>query len=191
MTNSCRFLGIEMNKKIRNELLEIIGAFIVAWLAYQVLAAASGTPLPIVSVVGNSMYHGPNDHGTLCGTAVGWSKNFSDYWETCGEYYEGRGITKEEFSKFPATNGLSHGDLSIVVRPNNPRIGDILIYRRFGSDFTVVHRLVEIGDDFYITKGDNNLAADPPVAKQHVVGKFVFAVPLLGYPRLALHLVGI
>lgn len=165
-----------MKKSIQREVLEIVAAFIVAWLAYQLLAAVSGTPLPIVSVVGNSMYH---------------TEYFDDWWDTSSEHYKQYGITREEFKKFPAPNGLSNGDLSVVVRADNPEIGDILIYRRFGLDFTVVHRLVEIGGDFYITKGDNNLAADPPVAKQHVVGKFVFAVPLLGYPRLVLHMVGI
>lgn len=189
-----------MDKKIRNEILEIVGAFIVAWLAYQILAAAAGTPLPIVSVVGNSMYHGPNDFGTMCGVPVNTVKNFDEYWGMCNSYYKDKGITKEEFRNFSAVNGLSHGDLSIVVKPNNPKIGDILVYRRFGSDFTVVHRLVEIPrdcrvygmeGDCYITKGDNNALPDPPVAKQYVVGKFVFAVPLLGYPRLVLHLVGI
>lgn len=180
-----------MDKRLQREILEVAGAFIIAWLAYQVLAAASGTPLPIVSVVGNSMYHGPNDQGTLCGSSVNSPKNFSDYWNVCGGYYKERGISPDEFKKFPAANGLSHGDLSIVVRPSNPKMGDILIYRRFGSDFTVVHRLVDVQNDFYITKGDNNALPDPPVAKQYVIGKFVFAVPLLGYPRLALHLVGI
>lgn len=165
-----------MKKSIQREVLEIVAAFIVAWIAYQLLAVATGTPLPIVSVVGNSMYH---------------TEYFDDWWNANSENYEKYGISKEEFKTFPAPNGLSNGDLSVVIRADTPKIGDILIYRRFGSDFTVVHRLVEIGDDFYITKGDNNALPDQPVAKQHVVGKFVFAVPLLGYPRLLLHLVGI
>ena len=136
----------------------------------------SGPPLPIVSVVSDSMYH-------TSGFDEWWTKNSVDYNQL--------GIGEHEFTRFPNANGLSRGDLLIAVRPDNPKVGDILIYRKFGSDFTIVHRLVNIENDFYIVKGDNNRVADPPVVKSYVVGKVVFAVPILGYPRLILHLFGI
>ena len=163
-------------KTMKREAMEIVAAFFIAWLAYQLLALATGTSLPIVSVVSDSMYH---------------TAHFDNWWGNTNGYYPGIGITLDQFTKFPDANGLSRGDLLIVVRPDSPKIGDILIYKKFGSDFTIVHRLIEIQPNYYIVKGDNNQAPDPPVAKQYVVGKVVFAVPILGYPRLLLHLVGI
>ncbi len=162
--------------RIWREILEIVAAFFIAWLAYQLLAVITGTPLPIVSVVSDSMYH----------TAY-----FDEWWNANGNAYAQYNIDEDAFRKFSASNGLSRGDLLVVIKPDNPKVGDILIYKKLGSDFTIVHRLVRIDNDFYITKGDNNAAADAPVAKQYVVGKTVFAVPVLGYPRLLLHAVGI
>ena len=166
----------ERKKSVQREILEIAGAFIIAWLVYQLLSVATGTALPIVSVVSDSMYH---------------TSHFDSWWSGSAGLYAAYNISETEFKTFLAPNGLSRGDLLIVIRPDNPRIGDIMIYNRLGSDFTVVHRLVQINPDNYIVKGDNNRVADPPVAKEFVVGKVVLAVPLLGYPRLLLHLIGI
>ena len=163
-------------KTLQREILEIIGAFVIAWIAYQVIAAVAGTPLPIVSVVSDSMYH---------------TNYFDKWWNNTNGYYIKIGITKEQFMGFTAPNGLSRGDLLFVIKPDNLKTGDILIYNKFSSDFTIVHRLIEIQKDFYTVKGDNNPVPDPPVAKQYVVGKVVFTMPILGYPRLILHMVGI
>ena len=163
-------------KTLQREVIEIVAAFAIAWVAYQLIAAATGTPLPIVSVVSDSMYH---------------ANYFDEWWAKSGQDYKQFDIDKAMLEKFPDANGLSRGDLLLVVKPENPKIGDILIYRKFGSDFTIVHRLVKIESNGYIVKGDNNHVADPFVAKEYVVGKVVFAVPVLGYPRLILHLFGI
>lgn len=163
-------------KSLKREIVELVLAFFIAWLAYQSLAVVAGTPLPIVSVVSDSMYH---------------TSYFDKWWTNTNGYYTNIGITEGQFMKFAAPNGLSRGDLLFVVKPDNLKPGDILIYNKFGSAFTIVHRLVEIQKDAYIVKGDNNQIPDPPVAKQYVVGKVVFAVPILGYPRLILHLFGI
>jgi len=124
------------------DIAEIIFAFAVAWLFYQGLAFAAGTPMPIVAVVSDSME--------------------------------------------PI---LHRGDLLLSTRIDEPQAGDIVIYQ--GQRFTVVHRIVELTENGYITKGDNNLIADPPIRREQVFGKVWFAVPLLGYPRLALYAVGI
>jgi len=179
--HSAYFYGVTMSKPkqkktFRREVLEIIAAFVIAWLAYQLISLAAGTPLPIVSVVSDSMYH---------------TSYFDAWWEQADGDYVAFDVTKEGFMKFPNANGLSRGDLLLVVRPDSPKIGDILIYRKLGSDFTIVHRLVKIENNTYIVKGDNNRVADPPVARDYAVGKVVFAMPVLGYPRLLLHLVGI
>ncbi len=162
-------------KSLGRNVLEIVLAFVVAWLLYQGIAFATGTPMPIVSVVSHSMYH---------------DKTFDEWWSENEKFYLSYNITKEEFRNFPMSNGLSRGDLLVVVKDENPKPGDIIIYNRF-SGFTIVHRIIEIENETYITKGDNNPASDNPVPKDQFVGKAILAIPMLGYPRLALYALGI
>jgi signal peptidase I len=167
-----------MTKKtgFRKEATELIAAFIIAWIVYHALAFVIGTSMPIVSVVSDSMYH---------------TSHFDQWWTENEQHYVQYNITKEQFQNFSSPNGLSRGDLLLVVRADEPEKGDILIYNKLGSTFTIVHRLVGAGEEAYIIKGDHNIQADAPVLKEYVVGKVLFAVPLLGYPRLALHAIGV
>ena len=164
-----------MAKSAKRDIIEIIAAFAVAWLFYQGLAFATGTNLPIVSVVSDSMYH---------------SDNFDEWWHTHGEFYEQGSlkITKDRFRSFTLPNGMSKGDLLFVVNKNEIKAGDIVLYQR---DVTIVHRVIKITAVGYITKGDNNVVPDPEVSRQQVVGKVVADVPVLGYPRLLLFVIGI
>lgn len=129
----------------KKDVVEIALAFLVAWLFYQGLVFATGTELPIVSVVSDSME--------------------------------------------PV---LHRGDLLFVVNEPALEVGDIVIYRRADSGFTIVHRIIEIKENnIYIIKGDNNPGPDPPVKREQILGKVVAGAPLLGYPRLVLNLFGI
>ena len=53
------------------------------------------------------------------------------------------------------------------------QVGDILVFR--GPAHNVVHRLIETvekdGKLLYITKGDNNLTADPPASSDKIIGR--------------------
>ena len=158
------------------DIIEIIAAFFVAWIFYQGLVFATGTPLPIVSVVSDSMFH---------------ETTFDEWWNNNKGFYEQKNITKEKFASFQFSNGLSKGDLLFVVNAE-PQVGDIIIYKSGRSSFTIVHRIVEKNSGGYVLKGDNNAVADPGIVrKEQVVGKVLLAAPLLGYPRLALYAVGI
>jgi signal peptidase I len=127
------------------DVTEIITAFVVAWVFYQGLAFATGTSMPIVSVVSESME--------------------------------------------PI---LHRGDLLFVTGADDFQVNDIVIYQRSEVQYTIVHRIIEVQEDGYVIKGDNNPVPDAGVVKQEqIVGKVLFAVPLLGYPRLVLYLVGI
>jgi len=87
---------------------------------------------------------------------------------------------------------LHRGDLLLVVNPEEPKINDIVIYKRLDTGMIIVHRIVGMENDEYIIKGDNNKFPDSPnVKREQILGKVVFAVPLLGYPRLLLGLFGI
>jgi signal peptidase I len=164
------------SKKWSHEIGEIVLAFFVAWLGYQSLALATGTNMPIVAVVSDSMYHEVND--------------FNGWWNSRQSFYDEISITKGQFENFPMRNGLSRGDLLFVTK-SNPKIGDIIIYDRIGAGYTIVHRVVKMEGSEYITKGDNNFKQDPPVSKSQVRGKVEFAIPLLGFPRLVLFAFGI
>ncbi len=73
---------------------------------------------------------------------------------------------------------LSKGDVIIVRRADEYVVGDILTFEDMGGYTT--HRLIEIREDSYVTKGDNNDAADLPVAAERVVGKVRFVIPSVG-----------
>lgn len=131
-------------KSTFRDVAEMIGALILAFLFYQALAVAFGTPVPIVSVASDSMI--PRLH---------------------------------------------KGDLVIAIKPENIKVGDIIIYEANCPALPhedIIHRIVEINNGTYITKGDNNPIRDPcPVSPDEVKGKVLFAIPLLGWPRLGLN----
>lgn len=65
-------------------------------------------------------------------------------------------------------------------RNRDVRIGDIVAYKT--GDITVIHRVISETDDGYITKGDNNDAADAaPVPAENISGKYYLEIPKLGY----------
>lgn len=169
---------IETGRKNRwaRDILEIVVAFAAAWIFYQGLAFAAGTSTPIVSVASQSMYH---------------TKNLDEWWQERSGYYESIGIGREDFMAFQNRYGLDKGDILFVISGEHYRAGDIVVYHPgkgcFYIEQTIVHRIVQAEDGRYVTKGDNNPTADKcPVEKAQIEGKAVLAVPLLGYPRLAI-----
>jgi len=84
---------------------------------------------------------------------------------------------------------LHVGDLMIISKADY-KVGDIAIYLR--GRMTIIHRIIEIRPTGYVFKGDNNAAPDPEVVSpDRVLGRVRLAIPLLGYPRLALYAIGI
>lgn len=162
-------------KSARKDVLEIIIAIAIAFAFYYLLSAVTGTGMPIVSVVSESMYH---------------EQQFDQWWEQSGKFYQDLGTEKDEFLTYQNPNGLSVGDLLFVVAGEIER-GDIIIYQSPNSPITIVHRVIEIDGNTITTKGDNNQGADQPIERNRIHGKVVAAVPLLGYPRLLLHWVGV
>ncbi|HEY8348101.1 MAG TPA: signal peptidase I [Symbiobacteriaceae bacterium] len=85
---------------------------------------------------------------------------------------------------------LRMGDV-ILVRPLVPeddiREGDVITFRAREGTALITHRVVGIvtagGQPVgYVTKGDANAAPDAlPVAREQVVGRCIFRIPLLGY----------
>jgi signal peptidase len=66
------------------------------------------------------------------------------------------------------------------VNPNNLEVGDIICYSFSGT--TVTHRIIEVTDEGFITKGDANEDPDQlTVGKENIIGKVVLNLPILGY----------
>jgi signal peptidase len=113
-------------------------------------------------------------------------------------FYQGLAIAVN--TPMPLVSVVSHsmepilhvGDLLFVIGTNDPKVGDIIIYDNPDVSMNIVHRIVQKMDNGFIIKGDNNFSPDPGiVTKEQIKGKVVFAIPLLGYPRMVLGLLGI
>lgn len=153
------------------ELGEVMLAIAVAWVAYQGLTVVTGTSLPIVAVVSDSMYH---------------DSSFNSWWPE-HPFYQSIGINRTEFSHFPFPNGLSKGDLIFVVN-EKPNPGDVVIYQR--DSIVIIHRVVQARKNGYVIRGDNNPMSDEngaPISSSRIKGRAVAAIPLLGYPRTIIY----
>ncbi len=179
----------------------------VKFIFFPMLSLITGTSLPLAGVESSSMDHHivVDDYGriTLCGKFYSSQDvkklSFDDYWDICGDWYENRNISKQEFSKFSLKNGFSKGDIIIVWGRFTPKIGDIIIFKA-NSDSSaprpIIHRIVNINANGIIqTKGDHNSEQltdsnngyntdETHIAKDQIIGKAVFKIPYLGYLKL-------
>lgn len=78
---------------------------------------------------------------------------------------------------------LQIGDLILVKdeKTKNLKVGDIVTY--YGQQNQIVtHRIVEVQETEYITKGDHNKDVDiTSLHNQQIIGKVIVAIPYLGY----------
>ncbi len=177
-------------------LANIVVAFLVIrYLIYPVLGIVLGTSYPIVAVVSESMEHGLYN-GVMCGKSLpDFKESFDNYWEVCGEWYEQKGITQEQFKAFPFKNGFNKGDVIILWKANkaNLEVGDILVFRG-NRPQPIIHRIVDIsdsGNEYYIqTKGDHNSKSieggmgETHIIEERIVGKGVLRLPYLGWVKI-------
>lgn len=63
------------------------------------------------------------------------------------------------------------GDIIIVKLDAPIQENDIITFQSNG--YLVTHRALEIGEDYIITKGDNNNTQDEPITQDDVIGKVV------------------
>jgi signal peptidase len=85
----------------------------------------------------------------------------------------------------------------IVIRPTpieNIHVGQVLTYQiHSGSPAVISHRVIERevstkdGTTIFITKGDNNALADPPVQEAQVKGTLWYSIPYLGFVNNAVN----
>ena len=177
----------------------------IKFIFFPTLSLIQGTSLPLAGVESSSMDHQIviDDYGrlALCGKIYSKqdieNKNLDEYWETCGNWYENNGISKQEFSGFPMKNGFSKGDIIIVWGRFTPKIGDIIIFKPNKESLKqtpIIHRIVKIEDGIIQTKGDHNEMQitrpndyntdETNITKDQVIGKAVFKIPYLGYVKI-------
>lgn len=81
---------------------------------------------------------------------------------------------------------IDPGSLAIVNKQpeNTYAIGDIISFyaQENGKEIIVTHRIVQIGGNVYITKGDANEAIDASIVKPRlIIGKVIGVIPYIGY----------
>ena len=177
-------------------LANIVVAFLVIqYIVYPLLGIFLGTSYPIVAVVSESMEHGLYN-GVLCGKNPNdFKESFDNYWDVCGEWYEQKGITREEFKKFPFKHGFDKGDVIILWKANkaNLQAGDILVFRGARPQ-PIIHRIVDISEEdgaYYVqTKGDHNSnsiqgsTGETRITEERMVGKGILRIPYLGWGKI-------
>lgn len=76
---------------------------------------------------------------------------------------------------------INIGDLILIKKTNDYKIGDVITYIHEGEKFSTTHRIVGYTVNGYITKGDANNTTDTlPVLKEEVLGEVVGHYPKLG-----------
>lgn len=73
---------------------------------------------------------------------------------------------------------FSVGDLIIVKETDEFDLNDIVVFEDGNS--LVVHRIVGIGPEEIITKGDANNIEDEPMPHEAVLGRVLFCIPFIG-----------
>jgi signal peptidase len=72
----------------------------------------------------------------------------------------------------------------VVIKPvelETLKIGDIICFELSGST-SITHRIINITEEGFITKGDANEDPDQRIVKrENVIGKAIFTIPYLGY----------
>lgn len=73
---------------------------------------------------------------------------------------------------------LSVNDLVLVRAQESYLLGDVVVYRSGGS--LVIHRIVELGEDYVVTKGDANDTEDAAVGYDAIKGRMILKIPFAG-----------
>ncbi len=91
-------------------------------------------------------------------------------------------LTTKTYSMSPT---IDPGSLTAVIKSGYYDVGDIISFYDLdedGNEIIVTHRIVQIGGNVYVTKGDSNPAHDgTKVLPRLIIGKVLFILPYLGY----------
>tara|TARA_Y100000310_G_scaffold333120_1_gene410013 strand:- start:587 stop:1228 length:642 start_codon:yes stop_codon:yes gene_type:complete len=171
----------------------VVAFLVIKFILYPLLGLLLGTSFPIVAVVSESMEHGIHN-GKLCDQYLtDFPESFDSYWQVCGSWYEDNGVTKEQFYQFPFKNGFNKGDVIVLWRPTNLKVGDILVFQA-NKPQPIIHRIVKVFEEdnqvYYQTKGDHNSDSDSnsiletKISQERLLGKGIVRIPYLGWLKI-------
>ena len=153
--------------KFSKILYDLAWAFTVAMILRILFGLFLGTSFPFVAVMSSSMTH----------DAYAVQNYFV--------WMEGHGFTRQELGDFNFDNGFNKGDALIIGSPQVVDTGDIIVYVNPNLGYAIIHRVINVTENGYITKGDRNPAPDPWIVKTDwVKGKAVLLIPILGWIRV-------
>jgi len=78
---------------------------------------------------------------------------------------------------------IQPGSLVIVKSQLSYENGDIIAFVNSGG-INIVHRVIEVTEDGYVTQGDNNSFKDAPIISEDIKGKAALVVPYMAYVGL-------
>ncbi len=78
---------------------------------------------------------------------------------------------------------IEPGSLVIVKTLPDYDSGDIVAFVNSGG-INIVHRIIEVTQDGYVTQGDNNPSKDAPIIHEDVKGKVALVLPYMAYVGL-------
>jgi len=169
-------------------IVNLILAFVlIKFIVYPGLGFLLGTSFPVVAVVSGSMEH---------------DGSFDTWWQseaycnvpcTQEDWYSLKEISKDNFKTFRFKNGFNKGDIMVLqgVQPKNIKIGDVLVFVSQQSADPIIHRVVDLTSNEYITiqtKGDHNADSgdiDKNIGEDAIIGKAVFRIPFVGWIKIA------
>lgn len=73
---------------------------------------------------------------------------------------------------------ISPNDMVIVHKQADYEVNDIVMYE--GNVSTVTHRIIKLGENGYITKGDANNTDDGEISRERIIGKVILIIPSIG-----------
>lgn len=73
------------------------------------------------------------------------------------------------FSMYPFIKEENYITISPLTS-DHPSLGDVVAFTSLGTKKLIVHRIVEIKGDYYLTKGDNNRMPDGIIPKANIIG---------------------
>lgn len=88
------------------------------------------------------------------------------------------GLSMFEVQTGSMADAINPGDWIIVKNTDDLKLNDVITYK-VGEEY-ITHRIIEVYNGIYVTKGDANNAKDEPITEEQVVGKVVKILPHFG-----------
>ena len=158
-------------------IINVILAFVlVKFILYPGLGLILQTTHPVVAVVSSSMAH---------------DERFDKWWENAELCYAEFNINKNDFENYIMKNGFNKGDIMFLKSAKNIEEGEIIVFNG-NSNNPIIHRVVNINDGYYQTKGDNYRTncdsyvqlGETKIEKKDIIGKAFLKLPYLGWVKI-------